>query len=351
MEPVHRQPAPQEAGDAAEFVDLMRALKDRSGYTYRQLEERAAERGEVLPRSTLASVLGGRTLPRPELLAAFVRAGGDEARMAEWVTAWSRLAGEPAYGPRPTPRRAAEAPPADGAAGTGVSNTGVTGPGVTSTPPAATAGAGRPGPVGAPVPRVPWRLTWRTGAAAAVTALALVLAGMFASSGRSTGDDDRSAGPPAGPALPTGWVQVHPADSPGLCLSDGRVRDGRYTPLVAVQRPCASIGPQNTLLAPLGGDLYQIQWHHPDYGKGCLRARSEQDREGVGLLEPMDDCTRGSSFHVEPSGPRAAGRYVFRVDGQGCVGIRGDSRAAGTEAVMGHCTGKAGQLFTVEAVR
>ncbi|MFD6327694.1 hypothetical protein ACFWOL_33870 [Streptomyces sp. NPDC058442] len=34
------------------------------------MEERAAQQGEVLPRSTLADVLGGSALPRPELLAA-----------------------------------------------------------------------------------------------------------------------------------------------------------------------------------------------------------------------------------------------------------------------------------------
>ena len=70
----------------------------------------------------------------------------------------------------------------------------------------------------------------------------------------------------------------------------------------------------------------------------------------VGLLEPMDDCSRGSSFHIEPSGPRAQGRYVFRVDGQGCVGIRDGSGAAGVEAVMGPCTARSTQLFTIESV-
>ncbi|MFI8103630.1 RICIN domain-containing protein [Streptomyces sp. NPDC086023] len=105
------------------------------------------------------------------------------------------------------------------------------------------------------------------------------------------------------------------------------------------------------MLHPLGGDLYEIQWHHPDYGKGCLRALTEADGAGgTGLLEPMDDCSRGSRFHVEPSGPRGDGVYVFRVDGQGCVGIRGSGREAGTEAVMERCTGKGGQLFTIEAV-
>ena len=34
---------PQQARDTAEFVAALRELKDRSGLTYRQLEERAAD--------------------------------------------------------------------------------------------------------------------------------------------------------------------------------------------------------------------------------------------------------------------------------------------------------------------
>ncbi|MFD0568239.1 helix-turn-helix domain-containing protein [Kitasatospora gansuensis] len=65
--------APDQAEDTAGFIALMRQLKDETGLTYRQLEERATEQGMVLARSTLADVLNGRSLPRPELLSAFVR--------------------------------------------------------------------------------------------------------------------------------------------------------------------------------------------------------------------------------------------------------------------------------------
>ncbi|MFF9063604.1 hypothetical protein ACF09K_33710 [Streptomyces sp. NPDC014882] len=53
--------SPQDTRNAAEFVELLRRLKEQSGLTYRQIEERAAESGEVLARSTLADVLGGNT--------------------------------------------------------------------------------------------------------------------------------------------------------------------------------------------------------------------------------------------------------------------------------------------------
>lgn len=78
------------AGNTAEFAAAMRQLKEHSGLTYRQLEELAAEHGEVLARSTLADVLGGKTAPRPELVAAFVRACGDGARVREWLEARER---------------------------------------------------------------------------------------------------------------------------------------------------------------------------------------------------------------------------------------------------------------------
>jgi DNA-binding SARP family transcriptional activator len=155
------------------------------------------------------------------------------------------------------------------------------------------------------------------------------------------------AGSPGGgsSALPSGWVRIRPVTAPGLCLADGRVRDQRYTPLVAVQLPCGDVAPLETRLEPLGGDAYRIVWYHPDYGTGCLMAWSEGPQ--TGLLEPMDDCGQGSRFHVERSGAPGSGVYVFRVDGQGCVGIRNSDTHEGTEALMGQCAHDA-QRFHVE---
>ncbi|MFI9237265.1 peptidoglycan-binding protein [Streptomyces sp. NPDC053079] len=97
--------APHGARDAAEFVALMRQLKERSGLTYRQLEERAAGRGEVLARSTLADALRREALPRSEMLSAFVRACGDDHEVDAWLEARDRIA-------------AAEAPPPGGTSST-----------------------------------------------------------------------------------------------------------------------------------------------------------------------------------------------------------------------------------------
>lgn len=84
---------PPEAEDAAEFVAAMRALRVRSGYSFRVLERRAANLGEVLPTSTLNSALSRSTLPREQIVVAFVRAcGGDEETAAAWARVRADLA-------------------------------------------------------------------------------------------------------------------------------------------------------------------------------------------------------------------------------------------------------------------
>jgi hypothetical protein len=71
----------------------MRRLKAWSGMTHRDLERRAAAAGDVLPRSTLAAALRRDSLPREELLTAFVRACGcGRDRTGEWLAVRARLA-------------------------------------------------------------------------------------------------------------------------------------------------------------------------------------------------------------------------------------------------------------------
>lgn len=77
MDPAgHGAPDPEQAHSSAEFIARMQALKDWSGLTYRELTSRAEAVGDVLPRSTVANMLGRSTVPREELVAAFVRACG-----------------------------------------------------------------------------------------------------------------------------------------------------------------------------------------------------------------------------------------------------------------------------------
>lgn len=306
-----------EVQDVPAFMELLRRLKRDSGLSYRQLEERAADVGAVLPRSTASSLLSRDVAPRPDQLAAFVRACGEGERVAQWLQARERI----------VVQQGTEARQEASAA-----------------------------------PRRP--LIGRRGGAALAVAVAvstLAVAGVWIFTAVGGPSDDRhasagaaasaSTGPAAsgiGQSLLSGWVRIRPVTAPDLCLTDGRVVDRRYTPLVAVQRRCTEVAPQATRLEPMGGDAVRIQWHHPDYGKGCLKALTEGS--GAGLLEPYDDCTQASLFHLEPSGSYADGRYVLRVDGQGCVGIKASETSSGTEAVMGRCVGKGGQVFIVEPV-
>ncbi|MES4900951.1 MULTISPECIES: hypothetical protein [unclassified Streptomyces] len=90
-----RIPQPHDVKDSAEFVAVMRQLRQWADLSYRELERRAGAAGDVLPRATLAGALNRQELPREELVAAFVRAcSGDEATAEEWVGVRRRLAVE-----------------------------------------------------------------------------------------------------------------------------------------------------------------------------------------------------------------------------------------------------------------
>ncbi|MDX3226138.1 helix-turn-helix domain-containing protein [Streptomyces sp. ME19-01-6] len=90
-----RIPQPHDVKDSAEFVAVMRQLRQWANLSYRELERRAGAAGDVLPRATLAGALNRQELPREELVAAFVRAcGGDEATVETWVGVRKRLAVE-----------------------------------------------------------------------------------------------------------------------------------------------------------------------------------------------------------------------------------------------------------------
>ncbi|SCK10821.1 hypothetical protein YWIDRAFT_00771 [Streptomyces sp. SceaMP-e96] len=313
---------PAAAGDAVALVELMQQLKEQSGLTYRQLERRAAERGEVLARSTLADVLRRRTLPRAELLAVFLRACGcAEDEVGAWLAARQVIeeraaagAGEPPdAGPRP-----------DGGEASG----------------------------GAAVPDAPRRSPYRSrrvllGGAAALVALLLAV-GIPLLAGDGTAPPQAAAKAP----LPTGEVRIRPLRAPGLCLTDGRVLRVRRYRTVAMQRPCAEAVPPQTHLTAAGAGRHRIQWTHRDHGKGCLVLLRESGLEG--LLEPWDDCRAGGPaqlFRVEPAdGRTGAGgtAYRLRLSGEGaerCVTLGDDE--PGATALARPCTGKDDQKFLI----
>ncbi|MEW1588050.1 helix-turn-helix domain-containing protein [Micromonospora vinacea] len=317
---------PDDASHPAEFVELLRQLKDRSGFTYRQLEQRAAAAGDVLARSTAADILRRSTLPRPEVLAAFVTACGAGDQVETWLRARHRLAAGQFAPPSP----ASEPPPVDAA--------------TTAVPEGA--GPARPRWFARPAPL----------ALLVVAALLAALGVGFWVERRDDGNAGagQSASPGGGARSPSaGRSQIRPVRSPHLCLTEGRDSTGRYTKEIAVQRPCTEATPPDTALVPVADGMYFIQWVHPVLGKGCLTIR--EDDPGRNLLEPWNevDCSASRPkqvFHFEPTGA-TPDAYRIRPDrSELCVGLRDDDTDEPAAAQVEPCTGGQDQMFLVNAL-
>ncbi|WP_031483223.1 RICIN domain-containing protein [Streptomyces bicolor] len=315
-----RFPRPEEASDAAEFVASMRRAKERSGLTYRELEQRAAARGDVLAKSTLANVLARDGLPRAELVAAFVRACEGDDRVPQWLEARERIAAS-----------TAQAPAVPGAAG----------------PPARERGTRA------------WSFRWITTAAVACLALATVglLARPWSDDPDATdpaGAGDASASPTASP-FGDGPLRIRPVQSPTLCLTDGFLQDGRYESQVAVHRPCAKAEPPVTDLVAAGNGTYRVRWTHPVHASGCLKVLTGETTRG--LLEPQNNCAAATVFRIEPVRARPEGgrsmsvskatTYMLRVDESRCVGVAAARPEAGTEATVQTCDGAKAQQYLI----
>ncbi|MEU7089233.1 XRE family transcriptional regulator [Streptomyces achromogenes] len=312
---------PEHARTPAEFTEALRALRLRSGLTYRQLEDQAGAHADPLPASTIASTLGRTTLPRERFVEAFTRACGlDEEEVGAWLEARHRIA------TRLSAPDGEEAGHADGT------------------------------PVPAPGASAPPR-TQRWRRLAGLLGAACVVAAAFGFGSRF---HDAST-PDTLPAMPvTGlrmlavgsWARIHPARTPELCLTEGRDRTGRYRTAVAAQRLCGEAGLPQVYLEPVAENTVQIQWHHPKYGIGCLTVLSKGAARN--LLEPRDDCAddnQAQRFRIESIGPRATARFLIRpaVTGQ-CLSLRDQDTEEGTEIVQGRCSGAGDQDFLIELI-
>lgn len=308
-----RELSPDAARNAAGFVESMKQLKALSGLTYRELEERAARNGEVLARSTLADVLRRTGLPRPEVLAAFVRACGDGERVDAWLAARERIAsaaGEADPEPSAPPSTALEAPP----------------------------------PTEEPMeqeetPRQP-RNRRRLTLIGVALALPLLAVGAWSLLPDGDGSD--------GPAPADGWVTIHPAGDTDLCLTEGRDQAGAYDSAVAAHLPCVDAPIPRTYLEPAGEGRYRVQWHHPEMGKGCLAVMNGGPVKG--MIEPRDDCSGATLFVLEsvPDGYGGPEGFRFRATPDGrCVGTSGKDMFQGSEAVMEPCANTRDQVFEI----
>ncbi|MEV0808076.1 helix-turn-helix domain-containing protein [Micromonospora sp. NPDC050200] len=340
--------------DPAAFVAAMRALKERSGLTYRQLEQRATGNGDVLARSTVADILRRSTLPRPEVLAAFVRACGQGEQVTTWLRARDRLATAALVPPPATAPSVAAGQPGAAPTGTGTGTGDAVGPSaagsarVAAPPAGALRGGANPGrrPRARPVVL-----------ALGAVALAVTGAGVWltrpssapAGSAGERGSDGTPAVAAGTPGPIAGRVRIRPARTPQFCLSEGRDPTGAYPHEIAVQRPCGGSTPPETYLEPAGGHLHFIRWEHPVKGPGCLTVRG--DSPGMFLLEPWDDCRAERStqvFRFEPQ-PGDPGAYRIRSGREGlCVGIRDDATDASAAALIEPCTGGPDQEFLVD---
>ncbi|MFL4906157.1 XRE family transcriptional regulator [Streptomyces sp. MMS24-I2-30] len=331
-------PDPGAARTAAEYVALLRRLKEHSGLTFRLLEQRAADHGDVLARSTLANALQRDTLPRAEIVAALVRACGAGRDVASWLAARERIASgpapEPATEPGPGFESASESAPGSGSGSPSRSSA------------FASVGDGRavPGPAAADGrnrrPSFPGGSRTRSASvtvAASLGAVALLVVGalVLVPWDKGGGDGGKEG---AGPA--PGLSRIRPARAPELCLTDGEVTAGGGSKVVAVQRPCAQAVPPRTYLLRADDGLYRVQWDHPVEGKGCLTLLVDEPFRN--MLEPRNDCTAGfQRFRID----RAEGTDGWRLrpekDDRMCVAIRGDGGAAGAAAVAERCADEA----------
>lgn len=86
-------PCPDHVTTAAEFMGALRNLRAWANLTYRELESRATQAGDRLPRGTIASAMSRGVMPREQTIAAFVRAcGGDRSAVEVWLAARKRIA-------------------------------------------------------------------------------------------------------------------------------------------------------------------------------------------------------------------------------------------------------------------
>ena len=251
-------------------------------------------------------------LPRPELLAVFVRACGGGQYLAEWLSARERLAVGLHLGQEQTV-------PAVGSAEAS--------PGIESPAPPPSKRAKR------------WLLATATvvvSTAATITAVLLTR-------------------PSGSPSLPVdGWYLLRPGHTADrdLCVGEGRERNKRTDRPLAVQRPCEGLVP-DTYLEAVGPGVYLIKWRHPEQGWGCLSVDEAYLDDGA-LLAPTD-CTSAAHqrFLFEPVRVPMPNGFVLRPAHSGkCVGLLGGPADidAGAELSQAACSGKADQEFLLEPV-
>ncbi|MBB5076579.1 XRE family transcriptional regulator [Nonomuraea endophytica] len=328
-------PDPAQATTGAEYVAALARLRRWSGLTYRRL---ASASGGALPVSTVAGVLGRTTLPREDFVAAFTAACGlDEAETDRWIRARRNLAAG-------TVEQAGtgEQTGTSGQNGTGEqAGTSEIGPDP-GTPVRPSPDPAEP----APPRRSLARRWWPAIAVAAGLAVALLFAPTLI---RGVGDmlEGRAAASQTATAQAPqdGWYQIVPAHvaDRGLCVSEGRERSGRTNRPLAVQVSCSAEGP-GIYLKALGPGVYEIQWHHPKEGVGCLSVDGAYLGDEA-LLAPSECISAAHQrFLLERD---RTGFRLRPVHSGKCLGaLYGEADIhPGAEIAQLACSGKRDQIF------
>ncbi|MBI0295215.1 XRE family transcriptional regulator [Streptomyces sp. PRKS01-29] len=346
MADADRAPDPREARSAREFVAALRALKDWSRLTYRELAARADALGDVLPRSTVANMLARATLPREELVAAFVRACGvGPAELTVWLAVRKGLAtsierGESAERAEPGEPVASAEPVAPVERGEAAA-------------PAVPA-ASRPAGAGARRLRVPV-LSAALGLTVVVAAVAAVLTWRTHHDGGGEGDgsaakdgsvsvspDDPAPTPPPAP----GKYRIRAVHS-SLCLSERRTDKTAWV----YQVPCAEVFPSFSLRR-LDDGLWQIATLHPEHGPGCSGIMGQSKAEGAWLGD--DYCESrgaGEEFRLEAVDRPAEGFRLRPAHTGQCLALPGGTTRRWAHVVQLPCRSDApGQVFRFDPV-
>ncbi|MGC7093133.1 RICIN domain-containing protein [Amycolatopsis lurida] len=293
-------PDPRTATDAGAFVEAMRQVRIRTGYSYRALERRAEQAGLVLPSSTISAALARDKLPRAELVDAFLKAAGADAETTE---RWLAVRADLASGTEPV---AAES--------------------VTEEP--------------KPERR---RLAYALVALIAVAVIVVVVVVM------NSGSDPEL--PPAQPLPSTGVSQVPPGPPirvahTGMCLGEGpELTDGSNREVFG-QHPCETAFPP-IRLERLPGNQVRVLLENPDKGLGCLTV----DYGGASkeMLLAGDECVPGRPDQLFTLEPVDGGHRLHSVPGaRWCIGVMHASTAPGVQLIQDDCTGGPEQVFEID---
>ncbi|MFC4610512.1 RICIN domain-containing protein [Streptomyces maoxianensis] len=334
-------PDPEQAQSSAEFVARMQELKDFSGLTYRELTTRAEAVGDVLPRSTVANMLSRGTVPREELVAAFVRACGCGPGTAE---TWLRVRKELSRRERQStevPQFTAGEPDPGRESGPGTRE---------STPPEQ--------------PPEPPRRPWLARAVLPTVVIALGVAALVATLVFLDDDepeDRQSTKQPGSPrpgspqsdapqsdaarsgSLQPGPVRIRAVHS-GLCLAEAGGQSGQL-----YQQPCSPGTTPRFSLKPVE-PAWRIVTFHRKFGEGCTGVK-EKSMEVGAPLEDQECGKRGpaEAFRLEPVGKPVRGYRLRPLHSDLCAGVPGAATRAGAEIRQLACTKDTkGQLFAFD---